>query len=240
MTISQDGFLKVFDLFDKVCQKSFKICEVCLSAITPVKPDELYALGSWDNNIYLFNIVSGNKSKAVVAHDNSISDLLYLPRRKRLVSSSWDCSVKFWRVVGSNLDNEEIFHDHANQVTTIAKDEEENWLAIGDIEGNIVCVSIEEKEKVWSASINSQKIARLYFLHSNLVVAGETDIRHLDNKGMLVKLCRLNGLGIRCGEEQRHHNRHGYGWGVLLYHHDEKALGIVRCRPRQKTRQLFQ
>lgn len=26
VTTSQDGFLKVFDLFDKNCQKSFKIC----------------------------------------------------------------------------------------------------------------------------------------------------------------------------------------------------------------------
>jgi factor associated with neutral sphingomyelinase activation len=107
ITISQDGFLKVVDLYDKNCQKSFKICEVCISAIAAIKPDELYALGSWDNNIYLFNIVSGNKSKPVVAHNNSISDLKYLTKRKRLLSSSWDCYIKMWRVVGSNLDNEE-------------------------------------------------------------------------------------------------------------------------------------
>jgi factor associated with neutral sphingomyelinase activation len=97
----------VVDLYDKNCQKSFKICEVCISAIAAIKPDELYALGSWDNNIYLFNIVSGNKSKPVVAHNNSISDLKYLTKRKRLLSSSWDCYIKMWRVVGSNLDNEE-------------------------------------------------------------------------------------------------------------------------------------
>lgn len=105
VTIGQDGFLKVVDLFNKTCQKSFKISDVCLSAIAMVKQDELYAIGSWDNNIYIFNISSGNRSKPVVAHNNSISDLIFLQKRKRLLSSSWDCYIKMWRVVGSNLDN---------------------------------------------------------------------------------------------------------------------------------------
>mgnify|MGYP000853850081 CR=1 FL=1 len=172
VTIGQDGFLKVVDLYDKNCQKSFKICEVCISAIVAVKADELYALGSWDNNIYLFNIASGNKSKPVVAHNNSISDLKYLQRKKRILSSSWDCYIKMWRVVGSNLDNEEELIDHDNQITCMAVDDEEQCLAFGDVEGNVVSVNIEEKEKLFSVNINNQRIIRLFFLHSNIVVGG--------------------------------------------------------------------
>jgi WD40 repeat protein len=105
VTIGHDGFLKVFDIAEKVCQKSFKICEFCLSSIVPIKGDELFAIGSWDNNIYMFNIVYGSKSKPIIAHDNSVSDVVFLPKRKRLVSSSWDCSIKFWRLIGGNLDS---------------------------------------------------------------------------------------------------------------------------------------
>lgn len=105
LTIGQDGFLKVYNLIDKSCLKSFKICDYCLSAIVPIKGDELFALGSWDNNLYLFNVIFGSRSQPYAAHDNSVSDLLYLQKKKRLVSSSWDCSIKTLRVVGNNFDN---------------------------------------------------------------------------------------------------------------------------------------
>lgn len=36
---------------------------------------------------------------------------------------------------------------------------------------------------IWRTNLNSQKISRLYFFHCNVVAAGETDIRHIDNKG---------------------------------------------------------
>lgn len=39
VTIGQDGFLKVFDLNERICLKSFKICEFCLSSIVPIKSD---------------------------------------------------------------------------------------------------------------------------------------------------------------------------------------------------------
>ena len=61
LTIGQDGFLKIFDVYDKTCIKSFKICDFVLSSITMLKTDETFAIGSWDNNIYLFNIVYGSR-----------------------------------------------------------------------------------------------------------------------------------------------------------------------------------
>lgn len=63
-------------------------------------------IGAWDNNIYLFNIVYGSKSKPFPAHDNSIIDLVFMPHRKTIISASWDCSIKMFRYVGSVLDNE--------------------------------------------------------------------------------------------------------------------------------------
>ena len=97
LTISQDGFLKIFDVYDKVCIKSFKVSDFVLSSIAMLKSDETYAIGSWDNNIYLFNIVYGSRSKPFPAHDNSISDLLYFSKHKKIVTSSWDCSIKTFR-----------------------------------------------------------------------------------------------------------------------------------------------
>lgn len=62
-------------------------------------------IGSWDNNIYLFNIVYGSRSKPFPAHDNSINDLIYLQSKKKLISASWDCSIKMFRYVGNIIDS---------------------------------------------------------------------------------------------------------------------------------------
>jgi hypothetical protein len=39
VTIGQDGFLKVFDTYERSCQKSFKISDSCLSSIVSIKGD---------------------------------------------------------------------------------------------------------------------------------------------------------------------------------------------------------
>ena len=70
-----------------------------------LKNDETFAIGGWDNKIYLFNIVYGSKSKPFVAHDNSIIDMAYMTKRKTLITASWDCSIKKFRYVGNVLDN---------------------------------------------------------------------------------------------------------------------------------------
>ena len=68
-----------------------------------------------------------------------------MPKRKTIASASWDCSVKTFRYVGSVLDNEDTFFDHENQITSLAVNNEESILAFGDVEGNVICMSFEEK-----------------------------------------------------------------------------------------------
>jgi factor associated with neutral sphingomyelinase activation len=133
LTIGQDGFLKIFDAGEKVCIKSFKICDFVLSSIAIVKTDETFAIGSWDNNIYLFNIVYGSRSKPFPAHDNSITDLIYLTGRKKIVTCSMDCSIKTFRYVGNILDSEEQLWDHDNQISCLAATQDETILSFGDI-----------------------------------------------------------------------------------------------------------
>jgi len=41
--------------------KSFKICDFCLSTMVVIKQDEIFAIGSWDSKIHIFNINYGSK-----------------------------------------------------------------------------------------------------------------------------------------------------------------------------------
>lgn len=122
------------------------------------------------------------------------------------MSSSWDCSIKIWRVAGSNLDNETIFHDHDNQITCLAVDEQETMLAFGDIEGNIIVMNLDERERVCEAGVPGQKIARILFIKNNIIAAGETDIKLLDTKGTFLCNHRKNTHLIQNVTEKREHN----------------------------------
>lgn len=86
-------------------------------------------------------------------------------------------------MAGSNLENGEIFHDHDNQITCLAVDEEENMLAFGDIEGNVIVMNVGERERLVDMFIPGQKIMRCLFIKNNLIAAGETDIKLLNTKG---------------------------------------------------------
>ena len=47
-----------------------------------------------------------------------------MPKRKTVISASWDCSIKTMRYVGNVLDNEDSFFDHENQITSLAVNNE--------------------------------------------------------------------------------------------------------------------
>lgn len=38
-----------------------------------IKEDEVYAIGCWDNKLYIFNLNYGSKTSTIEAHNDSIS-----------------------------------------------------------------------------------------------------------------------------------------------------------------------
>lgn len=47
-------------------------------------------------------------------------------------------------------------------------------------------MEIDDREQLYTINMNSQKITRLLFLESNLIVAAETEMRIIDNGGNLI------------------------------------------------------
>lgn len=109
-----------------------------------------------------------------------------MPNRKTIVTVSWDCSVKTFRYVGSVIDNEESFYDHDNQITSLGVNKEESLVAFGDVEGNVICLGVEEKEQLFSLNMNSQKIVRMHFIQNHVIIAAETEMRMVDITGSTI------------------------------------------------------
>lgn len=100
--------------------------------------------------------------------------MVYLKKQKKLITGSWDCSVKMFRYVGNILDSEEQIWDHDNQISCLAVNEDQSNLVFGDIEGEIVCINLEERSQIFTINMNSQRIGRMRFIENNIIVTAET------------------------------------------------------------------
>jgi hypothetical protein len=70
-------------------------------------------------------------------------------------------------------------------------------VCFGDIEGNVLCLSIDEKEQLFNLNMNSQKISRMHFIQNNVVIASETEVRMLDAGGSVIgsyQIDKNNGI----------------------------------------------
>ncbi len=79
-----------------------------------MKEDEIFAIGCWDNKLYIFNLNYGSKIKIINAHNESISSVVYLKFKCVLLTASWDCTVKSFDCEDGiiNEASEDLFWDH--------------------------------------------------------------------------------------------------------------------------------
>lgn len=119
--------------------KSFKICNHSLNTLDVIRTDELFAIGSSDNKIYVFNLKYGSKMQTIPAHNDSVTAVIFMKKSSILLSASLDCSVKQLVCDESQVreDTEEIFYDHDNQITCMAISNTQDALIIGDLDGNL-------------------------------------------------------------------------------------------------------
>ena len=59
-------------------------------------------------------------------------------------------------------------------------------MAFGDLEGNVICMGVEEKEQLFSLNMNSQKISRMHFIQNHVIIAAETEMRMVDITGSTI------------------------------------------------------
>ncbi|CAD8114000.1 unnamed protein product [Paramecium primaurelia] len=198
VTIGQDGFLKVIDLKEFTVLKSFKVDEFCLSVIVVLKQDEIFAIGSWGSQIHVFNINYGSKVQVVQRFNNSVSSLVYLQKKKILITGSWDCSLKKFECSENQIkqDTEEMIDDWEAQITHIAATDDESMIAVGDVDGKVITISTSNWTQQNQFEINGEKIVKLLFFKTSLLVVGDTQIKMFNNTSQLLdfKIDKNNGI----------------------------------------------
>ncbi|EGR33579.1 neutral sphingomyelinase activation associated factor, putative [Ichthyophthirius multifiliis] len=230
ISIGEDGFLKVCDLQSKQVIKSFKICDLNLSSFVVLKEDEIFAIGCWDNKLYIFNLNYGSKIKIIKAHNESISSIGYLKSKCVLLTASWDCTVKSFDCEDGiiNETSEDLFWDHDSQITNLAINQQEIYVAVGDVDGNVIILDFKNKNKIASYNINDQQIIKIIFSRGHIFVAGDRTVKHYElNKISHFQLEKQNGQITDIEIDEKHliliTNRGHLGIYDLL---SEKKIGF--------------
>jgi len=103
LTIGKDGFIKLSDYTDLSLKKSFRISDMPLSCFAQLD-EELFVVGGWDSNLHVFNMNYGSSIQSFQAHDDALTTIINVPSREMLITSGWDCTIRFWKVNNGIID----------------------------------------------------------------------------------------------------------------------------------------
>ncbi|KAL1518989.1 hypothetical protein AB1Y20_003258 [Prymnesium parvum] len=100
----------------------------------PIRGRDLLALGSWDNAVWLYSVGRGRVVDSTQGHHEASVSCLSESKGK-LLSGSWDSSVRVWALSGNALEYSGQLTEHEDKVSCVHLD---GWLAAsGSAAGDI-------------------------------------------------------------------------------------------------------
>ncbi|XP_018570993.1 protein FAN-like [Anoplophora glabripennis] len=141
-SVGYDSKLKVFSLPQNKQTRSANIGNMPLSSCIQLPNINVLVIGSWDNQILLYDLDYGKVKESVLAHEDAITCMSFASKINLLVSGSGDCTVKIWKGLNSDgiIKPIQCLHkqiDHNSQVTCLCFDRENKYLAVGTEDGEI-------------------------------------------------------------------------------------------------------
>ncbi|XP_068236758.1 protein FAN-like [Palaemon carinicauda] len=98
LTAGQDALLKIFTLPEFNQIRSLRIGSLATASCLHIPGTDTVLIGSWDNVVYRYSLQYSHVDPFVEAHNDAISCMEW--RDNILVTGSWDCTVKVWKLEG--------------------------------------------------------------------------------------------------------------------------------------------
>ncbi|XP_052745807.1 protein FAN isoform X2 [Bicyclus anynana] len=187
ISVCKDGTLKVYDTVQRKQIRSVVLCSTPLSSCVMVG-EHIVAVGSWDNEIYLYDVEYGRIVESFRAHDDSVNCLKWLPKEHLLISGGWDGVVRVWGNVGKTgqaLRGLKAEFDHDGKISTVAFRYRRHMLEIiaGTSDGEVYIWDYSSKELINKISIHSSPVNGVCLLREDRIVtvsdAGDLNVTDL-------------------------------------------------------------
>lgn len=198
ISVGKDSTLKVYDTVLKKQIRSVILSSTPLSSCVMVD-DNTVAVGSWDNEIYLYDVEYGRVVESFRAHDDSVSCLLWLEKERLLISGGWDGVVRVWGNVGrigQALRGLKAEFDHDEKITSLTyrrrRHEIDVIAATGD--GEVFIWDYTSRDLVNKISVHSSPVSGVCF-----VLSGDRVVTACDDGDM-----RVTDLSVLDSVYQKH------------------------------------
>ncbi|XP_045767552.1 protein FAN-like [Maniola jurtina] len=187
ISVCKDGTLKVYDMGQRKQIRSVILSSTPLSCCVMVD-EHIVAVGSWDNEIYLYDVEYGRVVESFRAHDDSVNCLKWLPKERLLVSGGWDGVVRVWGSVGrvgQALRGLKAEFDHDGKISTVAYRYRRHLLDIiaGTSDGEVFIWDYSTKELINKIAVHSSPVNGVCLLCEDRIVtvsdSGELNVTDL-------------------------------------------------------------
>ena len=95
----------------------------------------IFASGSWDNTIRLWDANTGAHLKTLIGHESSVNSIAFSPDGKTLASGSQDETIRLWDIATGTL--LKTYKAHSNDVYSVVFSPDGTMLASGGRDNTI-------------------------------------------------------------------------------------------------------
>lgn len=124
-----------------------------------------YAAVGYFKEIWLWNLVTGEKIHKFEGHKNSVRWLYFTPEEDILYSSGWDGSIIRWDVKTGKILQEVVTENGIDCVALLAS---QNLLALGNWQGDVYLYEFSTLRKIHQFTAHTAMIFNLYFSEDGL------------------------------------------------------------------------
>ncbi|XP_017773064.1 PREDICTED: protein FAN-like [Nicrophorus vespilloides] len=174
ISVGHDSKLKVFSVGQERQIRSASIGSMPLSCCVKLPYNNILVIGSFGNEIILYDLDFGRVTQTVTAHDDAITCVAWGTKSNLLCSGSGDCTVGVWRSANREGIKKVIYpphhFDHNSHVTSLCLDRDNKYLAVGTEDGEIYVWNMQDYRLEKKYLAHSKKVTSISFTDDSLKI----------------------------------------------------------------------
>lgn len=179
-TVNGGGIICLYDLPDFSLITTAQSGERNASSLSINESDSLIAVGYSNGLIHIYNIAKNQFISTVKVHEKEINSLLFIPLSNKIVTSSFDNTIKIWNYVDENdhikLSLWKQISDHESLVLSLSTDSEGKWLLSGSKDNSFILTELKTGNPIYKVGYHTDSILTVSFArHGSIFCTGSGD-----------------------------------------------------------------